>query len=130
MKTINMPGFSADASLSDGQYRRAARRQEAMGERRGEPQGTVVVPQLGGPGFKGLAGCLMDCQDSHPTWTAARCRAACHASEVGAGGGTLDPTNRALSVGGCWTWWAACKVNPFGFFCDTVRDRCLADIPR
>jgi hypothetical protein len=128
MKTMITPGFTADASLDHGQYRGAGRWQEAMVERRGEPQRTVVVPQLGGPGFQGLANCISDCQDAHPTWTALQCHAVCRASEIGAGGGPSDPTNRDLSIGGCWFWWAACKAKPIGVFCDTVRDRCLADI--
>ena len=69
----------------------------------GENQRTSVVPQLGGKGFQGLASCILDCRDSHPTWTASRCNAACRASEIGSGGGPSNPTNRALSIAGCWT---------------------------
>jgi hypothetical protein len=130
MTNVNMPGFTADASLFGRPCRYGAGWQQAISEGRGGPQLSVVVSQLGGPGFEGLGNCISDCSDTHPTWTAARCRAACHASEIGAGGGPSDPTSVALSIAGCWSWWAACKLNPLGFFCDTVRDKCLADIRR
>jgi hypothetical protein len=62
---MNMPGFTAHASLyrASNRYRSPA----------GQPQGSVVIPQIGGPDFKGFGGCIDDCvdrvQSKQPTLT-------------------------------------------------------------
>ena len=55
MNTLSMPGFTAHASLyrASNHYRSPA----------GEPQGSVVIPQLGYKDFKGFEGCISDCMD-------------------------------------------------------------------
>ena len=59
MNTINMPGVTAETSLykTSGRYR-------SFGQR-GELQRTVLVPQLGGPGFVGFQNCVSDCRDEN-----------------------------------------------------------------
>jgi hypothetical protein len=121
---MNIPEFTAQASLY-----RTSNSYRSLAFDHASPQRTVLVPQLGGPGFEGMANCISDCADTHPDWTAAQCRASCR--DPGAPPPPpRDPTSRDLSIAGCWFWWGACKANPFGFGCDWVRDICLADIPR
>ena len=130
MNTKYMPGFTAEASLSYRKYREVRTQREVVGEQLDKRQRSVVIPQRGGPGFEGLGNCISDCRDSHPTWSAALCRKACVSSPDGPPPPPTDPTNRDLSIGGCWAWYFGCRANPFGFFCGEVRDRCLADIRR
>jgi hypothetical protein len=68
---MKIPEFTAQASLykTSNRYRSSAQP--------GEPQRTVVIPQLGGPGFEGWGNCFSDCRDAHPDWTPARCSARC-----------------------------------------------------
>ncbi len=121
---MNIPEFTAQASLY-----RTSNHYRSLAFDCASPQRTVLVPQLGGPGFEGFGNCISDCADLHPDWTAARCGAACRAND-GPPPPPTDPTNRDLGIAGCWFWWTACTTNPFGFGCDLVRDRCLADIRR
>ena len=121
---MNIPDFTAEASLY-----RTSNSYRPLAFDRVSPQRAVVIPQRGGPGFEGFWACVQDCKDENPGWTTRECQAACR--DVGGPGGPpppADPTNRDLSIAGCWAWWAACKINPFSFGCDEVRDRCLADI--
>lgn len=124
MNTINMPGFSAEASFYNGKahYTRSYR-QEAHEEQRGELQRTVVIPQLPQKNAPGPGACLVDCIDQHPDWTAARCGAGCR---VGGSGGPDSPprdaTDCALSFGGIQFWYAACIANPLLFGVSFVSD--------
>ena len=61
MNTMNIPGFTAETSLykTSGRYR-------SLGQR-GEPEGTVVIPQLGGPGYIGKFFCVEDCLEKGHT---------------------------------------------------------------
>src|SRR6266850_5982083 len=69
---MNIPQFTAQASLY-----RTNNRYRSLAFDYASPPKTVLVPQLGGPGFEGLANCLMDCADKHPTWTAEQCNKIC-----------------------------------------------------
>lgn len=121
---MNIPEFTAHASLY-----RTSNSYCSLAFDRASPLRTVLVPQLGGPGFEGWANCISDCVDTHPHWTAAQCRASCR--DPGAPPPPpADPTNRDLSIAGCWFRWSLCNADPLGFGCDQVRDRCLADIRR
>jgi hypothetical protein len=73
---MRIPGFSAEASLGERSSSRGYGR-KAPGGQRGNLQRTVLVPQLGGSGFQGKAGCLIGCADKHPHWTSAQCAAIC-----------------------------------------------------
>lgn len=129
MTTMNMPGFTAEASLYKGKARYAGRyRQQARGEQWGEPQRTIVIPQLGGPGFEGLANCLTDCADAHPAWTAARCRASCRDPGGTSPGGSsvgYGPSCEASPPSECGVWFSVCC--PLGglFGCPTVCSELL-----
>jgi hypothetical protein len=129
MNIATMPGFTAEASLRHGKPRSGARLPAAGRKSRSESQRNAVVPQRGGEGFEGLVNCLSDCREENPGWTAAQCKKACRPAD-GPPPPNIDPTNRDLSIGGCWAWWLGCKVNPFTFGCDWARDRCLADVRR
>lgn len=69
---MNIPEFTAEASLY-----RTSNSYRFLTFDRASPERTVLVPQLGGPGFKGYWGCIDDCVDQHPNWKAARCREYC-----------------------------------------------------
>ena len=122
---MKIPGFSAEACIEE-RRNRWSHRQEASGRQRGKPQGPVLVPQLGGKGYEGKGSCIDRCVDTHPRWPVALCRKACRTAD-GPPPPPADPTNRDIGIGGCWAWWAFCKADPFMFFCDEVRDHCIAD---
>jgi hypothetical protein len=84
MKSINMPGFTAEASLyiSKVCYARSFQ-QQGLGGQQGELHRAVLIPQLGGPGFKGYRVCVDDCREEHPDWTTARCEARCRDPGIG-----------------------------------------------
>ena len=81
---MKMPEFTAEASLHETSNRR-----HSLALDRTSPKRSVVIPQLGGGGFKGLGGCLDDCADLRPNWTAGQCRKICKDPEgiPGSGGG-------------------------------------------
>jgi hypothetical protein len=118
MNKANIPGFTADASLyrTSNRYRPLA----------GEPQRTVVIPQLpplGGLEFKGLQGCITDCVDKHPELTPDQCSRRCHDPFAGADLSTpRNSFNDFLSGGGIDFWEAGCTalVNPY--LCRKVAD--------
>jgi len=81
------------------------------------------------------ANCMSDCADLHcagktPTACRTFCQHFCSAG-IEAGPTAPNPVNQTLCQGGCWAWWVACEANPFtlGFFCNYVRDQCLAGCP-
>ena len=95
----------------------------------------VLVPALppvyrpGEGGFKGFSGCIQDCMDEYPQLTNAQCVRSCRdAGVTDTGGSTDERINNALSRAGCEAWYIACRANPFGFFCDSIRDNCLSQI--
>jgi hypothetical protein len=133
---MNMPGFSAQASLyrTDNRYRSVA----------GEPQGTGLIPQLGGPGFEGRAFCISKCIDENPGLTAKQCAARCRdpGGTPGTGGGRKpDPSVEIL----CDSMYMGCAFSGHDaylgalcatrFFtgyggpcsCEELKDRCLSD---
>lgn len=140
MNKMNMPGFTARASLY-----RTGNRYRYLAFDRASPQRTVLVPQLGGPGFEGKANCISDCVDQHPTWTLARCSAACRDP----GGTPCNPkdnsVHRALCLAGTAAWQAACSadcalLSGLGWFgaaaaaacaygCEQVASRQRSDCP-
>jgi len=123
MKTKNIPGFTAEASL----YRTSNRHRRLTFDR--APIKSILIPQRHPDDPNPHATCISDCRDLHPDWPARACGDYCR--DPGAPPPPPpDPTNRDLSIAGCWSFWAACKVNPFAFGCDAIRDKCLADIRR
>jgi hypothetical protein len=138
MNTKNMPGFTAEASLYNGKARYTGRyRQEALGEQRGELQRTVVIPQVRGPDAPNPGDCFSDCRDTHPDWTAARCRASCRdpvgtipvGSRVGYGPFCEDSPPDECNIG-----FVACCLasDPFtcAFICSDYKEVCLEDSRR
>jgi hypothetical protein len=112
---MNMPGFTAHASLykANNRYRSPA----------GEPQGSVVIPQLGGPDFKGFGGCINDCVDkvryNQPLLThkeaIRQCSQQCHDPFTGVDLSTPgNSLNDFLSSTGIEFWETGCSalVNP------------------
>lgn len=124
---MSLPAFTAQASL----YRTNNRyRSLAFGP--ASPQSSVIVPQLGGPGFEGLANCLSDCADQHPTWTRARCRAICRDPGGTSPGGTsvgYGPSCNPSPPADCAYLFSGCCVSsgPFGcaFVCPSLHQACL-----
>lgn len=115
---MNLPEFTAQASLY-----RTSNRYRSLGQR-GEPQRTVVMPQLGGKNFKGFRGCVMDCLDQHPYWTSAQCERSCR--DPGHAGASSDTSvNDFLSNMGIGAWEGACGllINPklCGWVADEMR---------
>jgi len=99
---MKIPEFTAEASLYETRTRYRSLRPE------GGPQGTVL-PQLGGKGFKGMAGCMMDCEDRHPNWTTAQCARTCKDPFAGVDLSTPGNWfNDFLSSAGIDLWETAC----------------------
>lgn len=112
---MNMPEFTAQASLY-----RSNNRYCSLGQQ-GELQRTLVISQLGGRGFKGFEGCIMDCLDKHPDWTPAKCERSC--KDPGHAGTSSDSWfNDSLSNAGIAFWEGGCSalVNPW--LCRQVAD--------
>jgi len=106
---VNIPQFTAQASLY-----RTSHHYRSPGQR-GKPQRTVIIPQLGGPGFEGYWNCVSDCVDLHPDWPAGRCRVACRdpggtspGPRVGYGPSCEDspPTS-------CYAYLVMCALSPW-----------------
>lgn len=115
MNTMNTPGFTAALSLGP------TGRRYSTHANRGDGQRTVLVPQLGGKGYKGFAGCQMDCADQHPTWTAAQCAKICRDP------GHADPSsdswfNNFLTSTGIDFWEGACASLMPGAVCRVVAN--------
>jgi hypothetical protein len=143
MNTMNMPGFTAEASLYNVKgYYTGRYRQEALGGQRGEPQRTVVIPQLPrdevGRGGFGL--CINDCVELHPDWPAGRCITACR-DPGGIPGSGSGQTRDAASIALCWYGYSLCTAVGFEAFrpdlwasclfggpcsCEEIRDECLS----
>jgi hypothetical protein len=119
---MNMPGFTADASL-DKQSNRWIYQQKTFGGQWGKSQRTMVAPQLGGPDFQGFQICVNECRDTNPSLTIAQCRSACRDS--GVGDPPSAPGSSPFSDALCYTFYAACILNPFSFGCKAVLDDCL-----
>src|SRR3954452_16499398 len=124
---MHFPGFTAEDAL------RSASRQRTITPWHG-PSDALVRPAIAGPDAPGLQGCIEDCMDTcagSPAQCRTQCRARCTSRpSVGPGPGPGNPTNNALCVGACWTWWGACMLDTafalgFGsFICNPVRDQC------
>ena len=68
MNTMNLPGFTADASLYNGKARYIVNyRQEVAGGQPGEPHRAFVIPQRSFGDAPGKQGCIADCIDSGRT---------------------------------------------------------------
>lgn len=117
---MKIPEFTAEASLYE-----TSNRYRSLGHG-GESRGPGLIPQIGGRGFKGLTGCIMDCQDQHPNWTKQQCARICHdpfgGSDLSTPGNWL---NNALSNIGIGAWEGACGAlaNPMlcGWAADEMR---------
>ena len=106
---MKIPEFTAEASL----YRTSGSGRSPRPDRAGRGR-TAIIPQLGGPNFKGLNGCISDCVDQHPEMTPDQCRRAC--SDPFAGVDLSTPSNsfnRFLESAGISFWEGACSINPF-----------------
>jgi len=104
---MNLPAFTAEASLQD-----TSSRCRSLTSDSASPKRRVVIPQLGGRGFKGFQGCKSDCLDKHPTWTGAQCERSCR--DPGHAGASPDTSfNDFLSSAGIGAWEIGCRLNPF-----------------
>jgi hypothetical protein len=115
---MKIPEFTAEASLhrTSNNYRSAALY-------RASPKRTAVIPQLGGPGFKGFAGCQNDCLDQHPELTRDQCARRCRDPFAGVDLSTpRNSFNDFLSSAGIDFWEGGCSalVNPW--LCRQVAD--------
>jgi len=112
---MSMPEFTAQASLY-----RTSNRYHSPGQPAG-PQEAVVIPQLGGRGFKGYNGCVMDCLERYPNWTAAKCSR--HCNDLGIAGTSSDSSvNDWLSHMGIGAWEGACGAFANPVACGWVAD--------
>jgi hypothetical protein len=122
---MNLPAFTASASLYRTSNRYRSLRQG------GEVQRTAVNPQLGGPGFEGLANCLNDCADEHPDWTAARCRAICRDPGGTSPGGYragYGPSCEDNPPNSCYAFYANCALGPWAcYIAGSFVEGCLED---
>jgi hypothetical protein len=103
---MNIPEFTAQASLY-----RTSNSYRSLAFDRASPQRTVLLPQLGGPGFEGKGNCISDCADLHPDWTKAQCGAACRASDGPPCKPQDNSLNRAVCINGTNGWEAACAAD-------------------
>ncbi len=72
------------------------------------------MPQLGGKGFKGMAGCIDDCKDKYIGKTDTECRKMCSDPYAGTDLGTTGNWfNDFLSSAGIKMWEIGCKINPY-----------------
>jgi hypothetical protein len=116
---MNLPEFTAQASLY-----RTSNSYRSLAFDRASPQRTVLVPQLGGPGFQGLQSCINDCRDENRDFTIAECRAFCGGSDIGT---PSDPGTTLFSDSLCYVTYAGCSLNPLfpQLLCDAVLKNCL-----
>jgi hypothetical protein len=136
---MNIPGFTAQASLY-----RTSNSYRSLAFDRASPQRTVLVPQLGGPGFVGSSGCITDCMDRleyyHPELTIKealrQCGQACRdpVGTPGSGGG-YGPLCESSPPASCAiAYWACCHLpgQPFtcAFICPDWYDDCLENSHR
>jgi len=112
---MNMPGFTAEASLDKLSSRRRYR-QEAFSEQRGELQGTILIPQLQRSGGPGRQDCLDNCIEKNPTWTVERCARSCN--DPGGSGGSSPSVPGGPST-------TACAFDSLS--CGFELNRCTAD---
>ena len=112
---MKIPEFTAQNSLY-----RTGNHYRSLGQR-GEPQRTVVNPQLGGPEFKGFQGCINDCMDNNPYWTRARCERSCR-DPGHAGISSNSSFNDFLSNIGIDFWEAGCSALLNPYLCGKVAD--------
>lgn len=130
---MNMPEFTAQASLY-----RSNNRYCSFGQQ-GELQKTAVIPQLPNKNAPGKVGCVMDCRDQHPDWSAAKCAARCR-DPGGIKGSGSGPTRPADANAVCWAGYFACSAVGLAAFrpdlwasclfggpcsCEEVRDNCF-----
>jgi hypothetical protein len=123
---MSLPGFTAEATVS-----RLGTIHRARGSRRPRGAAFLAAPIGGG---SALLRCLAECQNEcldHAGFSTSKCSRICHKTcrDSGSGGPPTrpNPINCALSKGGCYAWFAACTINPFGFGCKFVLDQCLQD---
>jgi len=115
---MSIPGFSAQASLY-----KTSNRYCSLTFDHASPQRTVLVPQIGGPGFEGFDNCLSDCADRHPDWTDKKCQKSCRASELGSGPSPQSGLDAFLSDTGINFWEAGCSaITGFPLGCKYVAD--------
>ncbi len=122
---MTLPGFTAEAILfrpSANHRARALKRQREVA--------SPAMPVGGGSAFlKCQAECREECFDQGftPAKCSRVCARACNDSGKGDPVTRPNPINCALSKGGCYAWYAACNIDPFGFGCKVVLDACLKD---
>ena len=113
---MKIPEFTAQASL----YR--TRNRYCSPGQRGERLRTVAIPQLGGPGFVGKAGCISDCLDSHPNWTHAQCERICRDPGGTSPGGSsvgYGPSCEDSPPASCYAYLANCALGPWACYIAT-----------
>jgi hypothetical protein len=108
---MSIPEFTAQASLY-----RTSNHYRSLGQR-GEPQRTIVIPQLGGPGFEGKANCIMDCVDNGGT--AKQCEKRCRdpgGTSPGGSGVGYGPSCADSPPASCYAFYANCILGPWACY--------------
>ena len=113
MNTMNTPGFTAGDSL----YRTSNRYRSSE---QGSESQRNVIPQLGGKGFKGYQGCVMDCLEN-PLLTRAICQRRCNDPGI-AGTSSGSSLNNFLSGAGIDFWEIGCSALVSPYLCGKVAD--------
>ncbi len=119
---MNIPGFTAAASLYNTNNRHRSR------VRRSEPRRAGVRPQLGDRDrYEGFSGCVSDCLDSHPYLTPDQCKRNCRDPFAGVDLSTERSWfDDLLSEAGIGFWEVGCRINPITgsipFFCGSLAD--------
>jgi hypothetical protein len=109
MNIMKIPRFNAEASLN-----RTCKNYCSPALGRASPKRTAVIPQLGGKGFKGFEGCIIDCAENNPLWTHEQCRRSC--ADPFAGVDLSTPRswfNDFMSSTGIDLWEVGCSINPY-----------------
>jgi hypothetical protein len=122
---MSLPRFTADEAL--------ARSSNTYGARWSGSRRSGAFPALQKQGGENLLTCRMDCYDKCMDLghvSSAKCNNQCtkRCRDLGIGGTSgSNATNCDLSKAGCYAWYAACSLDPFGFGCNAVLDQCLKD---
>lgn len=119
---MSIPEFTAQESLT-----KTTNHYRSLAFDSASPKRTVVIPQVGGPGFKGLRGCIDDCIDRNPHMTVEQCRRSCvdpfGGRDLGTSRSSLDTF---LTGAGIDFWEAGCTgitgaAGPCGWLADAMR---------
>lgn len=119
---MKIPEFTAEASLYQ-----TSNKCRSLPFDRTSPKTNVVIPQLGGKGFKGFQGCVSDCLDQNPNLTRHQCEGRCKDPFAGVDLGTSRSWfDSFLTNIGIDFWEAGCTgitgaPVPCGWLADVIR---------